>query len=288
MPASVVVAIVAAAFYGAALVFIKVGLRYMSPAAGALVSIPSTMAFYWVLAIFLLDVTGWVFAAALIFVAVGLFYPAVVTLLVYESNRRMGPTVAGSISSTTPLFAAGGAVLIVGESLTTFIALGTCAVVLGVMMLSITGRDAPRSWPRWSLLLPLGAAILRGAAQALTKVGLTLWANPFAAVLIGYTVSSVVLLGTHRARAGGRALEFRRRGIPWFMLAGASNGLALLATYYALEAGRVAIVSPLVAAYPVFTLALSALFLREEVINLRVVLGVALTITGVIIVVAGR
>lgn len=287
MSPSVILAVVAAGFYGAALVFIKVGLRHMSPAAGALISIPSTMVLYWILAIFLLDVSSWMLGALAIFIVVGLFYPAVVTLLVYESNRRMGPTIAGSVSSTTPLFAACGAVLIVGESLTASIALGIGAVVLGVMTLSVTEAAAPRSWPRWVLVLPLGAAILRGVAQALTKVGLTLWANPFAAVLIGYTVSSVVLLGTHRVRVRGRPLEFRRQGVPWFMIAGASNGFALLATYYALEAGRVAIVSPLVAAYPVFTLMLSAIFLREEIINARVVLGVALTIVGVGVLIAG-
>lgn len=287
MSASVILAVVAAGFYGTALVFIKVGLRHMSPAAGALVGIPSTMVFYWVLAIFLLDVSGWALTALAIFVAVGLFYPAAVTLLVYESNRRMGPTVAGSISSTTPLFAACGAVLIVGESVTASIALGTGAVVLGVMTLSITKAGAPRGWPRWFLVLPLAAAMLRGVAQALTKVGLTLWANPFVAVLIGYTTSSLVLLGTHHARARGRPLEFRRQGICWFVMAGLSNGLALFATYYALEAGRVAIVSPLVASYPVFTLMLSALFLREEVINARMLLGVTLTVSGVAIVIAG-
>ena len=42
------------------------------------------------------------------------------------------------------------------------------------------------------------------------------------------------------------------------------------------------VVSPLVATYPLFTLALSALFLREERFGARVLLGVALTVAGVL------
>jgi len=49
-----------------------------------------------------------------------------------------------------------------------------------------------------------------------------------------------------------------------------------------LNRGQVSVVSPLVATYPLFTLALSALFLREERFGARVLLGVALTVAGVL------
>ena len=45
--------------------------------------------------------------------------------------------------------------------------------------------------------------------------------------------------------------------------------------------------SPIVATYPLFTLVLSALFLREEVITSRIVFGVTLTVSGVGVLVAG-
>lgn len=278
---SMILAIISAALYGAAMIFTKVGLRHMDAAAGALVSIPSTTVLYWLLAVFLLDLQGWIITAVAIFALVGLFYPFVVTLLVFESNRRMGPTVAGSVSSTTPLFATCGALVILGESVTATVVAGTATIVAGVMALSLTERDVPRRWPRWVVVLPLTAAAIRGLAQAATKAGLGLWANPFFAGLIGYTVSSAAVLGAKQALSRGRPLVFHRHGIPWFMMAGTSNGLALLAMYFALDTGRVAIVSPIVATYPLFTLILSALFLREEVINPRVVAGVVLTIAGV-------
>ena len=52
--------------------------------------------------------------SALIFLAVGLVYPALVTILTYEANFLMGPGVAGALGNLAPLFAVGGAVLIFG------------------------------------------------------------------------------------------------------------------------------------------------------------------------------
>jgi drug/metabolite transporter (DMT)-like permease len=57
----------------------------------------------------------------------------------------------------------------------------------------------------------------------------------------------------------------------------------MLAMYAALARGQVSVVSPLVATYPIFTLALSATFLRDERIGARVLAGVALTVAGVIV-----
>ena len=69
----------------------------------------------------------------------------------------------------------------------------------------------------------------------------------------------------------------------WFIAVGLCNGAGMLAMYAALARGQVSVVSPLVATYPLFTLALSALFLREERLGARVLAGVALTVAGVLV-----
>ena len=71
----------------------RLGLRYASPAAGAAIGVPSTTLMFWCLAPFLLDTGGFNLAAAGVFALVGLFFPAVVTFLIYSGNQRMGPTV---------------------------------------------------------------------------------------------------------------------------------------------------------------------------------------------------
>jgi drug/metabolite transporter (DMT)-like permease len=47
------------------------------------------------------------------------------------------------------------------------------------------------------------------------------------------------------------------RGALWFAAVGLCNGLSVLAMYAALEYGAVAVISPLVAGYPLVTLLLS-------------------------------
>ena len=97
-------ALLAAALYGTGLVTTYYGLRHMESLAGARVSIPTAALLFWLLTPFV-DFSGWENQAVVLFALVGLFYPAAVTLLTFVGNRRLGPTVAGTIGSTTPLFA---------------------------------------------------------------------------------------------------------------------------------------------------------------------------------------
>src|SRR4029077_12398997 len=105
MDPSTALALLASAFLGTAVVIANVVLRYLDPARGALVSIPSTTLLFWLLAVFLFRGEGSNATAVGIFAQVGLIFPALVTYLNFASNRLTGPTVAGTISSTTPLFA---------------------------------------------------------------------------------------------------------------------------------------------------------------------------------------
>lgn len=273
-------ALSAAAGLGAAMVTTRLGLRYASPMAGAAIGVPSSTLVFWCLAPFLLDTGGFDPAAAGVFALVGLFFPAAVTLLTYTGNQRMGPTITSAVSCTTPLFALSGAILFLGEALTAGNALGTGAIVLGMLALTWSRDARPRSWPLWALALPVAAAALRALAQVLTKAGLALWDSPYAAGLIGYTVSAVVIFAA--TRMSGPRQPADRRATPWFVATGMLNGASLFLMYTALAKGKVALVSPIIASYPLFTLALSLLILRQEHIPPRVALGAVLTVAGVI------
>jgi drug/metabolite transporter (DMT)-like permease len=136
--------------------------------------------------------------------------------------------------------------------------------------------------------LPLGAAAIRGLIQPVTKLGLALWPSPFAAVLIGYSVSCLVIAGAAWLRGGIPVGPVPRAGLAWFAAVGLCNGAAVLALYAALPRGSVLLVSPLVATYPLVTLALAALFLRAARIDARQIAGVVLTVIGAVTLVASR
>lgn len=274
-------ALAAAAGLGAAMITTRLGLRYATPLAGAAIGVPATTLMFWSLAPFLLDTAGFDLAAAGIFALVGLFFPAAVTLLTYTGNQRMGPTITSSVSCTTPLFALSGAIFFLGESLTSANVLGTAVIVLGMLALTWTGNAGSRDWPLWAIALPFAAAAIRASAQVLTKAGLALWANPYAATLIGYSVSAMVILVA--ARAGNAPKSKDRRAIPWFVATGFFNGGSLFLMYFALVRGQVSMVSPIIATYPLFTLVLSLLLLRHERVTPRMALGAALTVAGVML-----
>ena len=119
--------------------------------------------------------------------------------------------------------------------------------------------------------------------QPIVKFGFQWWPNPLAAVVVGYTVSSAVLIFSALARAGGTIPEIDHRGALWFAAVGLCNGLSVLAMYAALEYGPVTIVSPLIAGYPLVTLLLSRAFLRKEDVGPQLIVGVAGAVCGVVL-----
>jgi drug/metabolite transporter (DMT)-like permease len=159
--------------------------------------------------------------------------------------------------------------------------------VLGVLTITITRTDDMRDWRTWALLLPLGASVLRGVIPPVIKVGLELWPNPIAAGLTGYIFSTLIVLAVERLRTGRFLVQAPWAGKLWFALNGICNGTGTLLLYAALGAGPVSLVAPLYATYPLFTVGLSVLFLGNVKITFRLIAGTALTVGGVILILAG-
>jgi drug/metabolite transporter (DMT)-like permease len=136
---------------------------------------------------------------------------------------------------------------------------------------------------RWLLALPVAASAIRGVIQPIVKFGFEWWPNPIAAVVVSYTVSSAILILSALGRAGGSMPMIDHRGVLWFAAVGLCNGLSVLAMYGALEYGPVAIISPLIASYPLVTLLLSGVFLSKEDLRPQLIAGVTATVCGVIL-----
>jgi uncharacterized membrane protein len=120
-----------------------------------------------------------------------------------------------------------------------------------------------RDWRNWALLLPLDASVLHGIVPPVLKTGLAVWPSPAFAGLVGYCVSSLVVLAVERIRTERFVALAPLRGYLWFGAVGLANGLATLTLYAAVGHGRVSLVTPLIATYPIVALALSALFCRR-------------------------
>lgn len=273
--------------FGLGMVTSRIGLRQLDARAGAAISIPSATLLFVATAPFTIEISAFHLGAALIFATVGLFYPALVTLLTFRSNEELGPTVTSAISGTAPLFAMLAAALLLGEHVPPQAAMAATGVAAGVALLSWQPGPVRIRFSARSLLWPVAGAIVRGVAQAGAKAGLLLWSNPFAASVIGYLVSSAAVTGSDRLR-GSRRGKASCSGLLWFVLTGLINGSAMLLMYSALAIAPVSTVAPVIAAYPLVTALATALFLRGEVLNARIVAGALITVAAIAWLASGR
>ena len=287
MTAAIILGIAASAFLGAGLMLTQFGLRYIHPLSGAAISVPSfTLVFILISPILLRgQIIEW--HAVPIFAAVGLVFPAVLTIITFASNRALGPVATGALGNLSPLLSVAVAVLLLHEPLRALQFAGLVVAVLGVLTITITRTDDMRDWRTWALLLPLGASVMRGVIPPIIKVGLEIWPSPIAAGLTAYIVSTMTVLLIERLRTGRFVVQAPWAGKLWFALNGICNGVGTLLLYAALGNGPVSLVAPLYATYPLFTVGLSVLFLGNVKITFRLVAGTALTVGGVVLVLIG-
>ncbi len=277
----------AAFCFALALILTQFGLRTMPSWRSPLYSIGGSAVIAWILAAIFVDPSRFEWPAAAIFAAVGCIFPVVVSILAVRSNEKLGPAVAGAVGNVTPVFAVLGAVLFLGERMGPGQAAGLAMVVGGVALLALRGGAGGRNWSVWVLGLPLAAALVRGLIQPAIKTGLALWHEPLAAAAIGYTMSTIVILALVGRRAI-RAGPADRRGLWWFLGVGMCNGTATFLLYAALGLGSIALVAPLVALFPLFAVVLSYFFLRGEQLHVIGLLGVVVSIAGVILLLIGN
>jgi drug/metabolite transporter (DMT)-like permease len=286
MSGAAILALGAAFCFALALILTQFGLRTMPSWRSPLYSIGGALVVAWLAAVLFVDWRRFNLDAALIFAGVGCIFPVVVSILAVRSNERLGPAVAGAVGNVTPIFAVLGAVLFLGEHLGLLQLAGLAMVVGGVALLALRGGTGGRHWSVWVLGLPLAAALVRGAIQPAIKTGLALWPEPLAAAAIGYALSSVVILSLvgRRALREGPAI---RSGVLWFLAVGFANGTATFLLYAALGLGSITVVAPLVALFPLMGVVMSWIFLRGEQLHAIGLLGILVSVAGVILLLVG-
>ncbi|MFC1869221.1 EamA family transporter [Thermodesulfobacteriota bacterium] len=272
-------AIIAAFFFGAQAVVASRSFKYVDPQTSSMIAIGTCVVFFWLLAPFKMNADYFRNPGMLVFMANGLIHPLFSMYLVFEANKRMGATVSSTISSTTPLFAAACAALMLGEKPSISLLMGTLGTILGVMILSWK-RSGPTNWALAALFFPIGTAIVRGMNQTIGKFGLEMLPSPFYASIVSFTISFAGSVLIYRLRVGALPLKLPARGLRWSALAGLFIGIGVLFMYSALNTGLVIVVSPIISTSPLFAFLLS-LLLRQEVLSKRLLLGVIFVVGGV-------
>lgn len=283
-----VLALITSIFYASALVSARAGMRYSTPTTVTLVSILMQNLLLWS-AIFM---TGGVhpvpLTGVLLFTLVGIFQLAV-RLLAYTGVEKIGASRSSALQSVSPLISAVIAVTILDEPTTTLIVLGTCLVVAGIVLISWKPERQLTNFRRWHLLLPICAALLTGINHPIRRYVLTMADEPlFFSALMG-TVSLVGFLIYFGISPRSQRLIWNRSAIGPFLGTGLCETMSILLIITAISMGRVVIVAPIAASYPIWSLIQSAIFLRDvEPINWKVIMGIVSVVAGNFAIYLGR
>ena len=281
-------ALITSVCYAAALVASRRGLKYSTPDSVTWVSILVQNVSLWS-AVFLtggIPRVSWL--AVGIFCVVGTFQMGV-RLFAYTGVLKIGASRSSSLQSISPLISATIAIAILKEPAGTLIMAGTVLVVCGIILVSWKAERELPSFRWWHLLLPVGAACLTGMNHPLRRYAFSLSNEPlfFAAFmglvsLVGFFIYRAV--SPHKQRLAWNA------GARWpFLWTGIFETLSIVFIMTSLSLGRVVVVAPIAATYPVWALIGAKLFLRDvEKIGLKTIIGILSVVVGTIAIHLGR
>ena len=155
------------------------------------------------------------------------------------------------------------------------LASGIAAISGIVLSIIATYEEQPR--------VALIAAALAGASQVVRKFGLAAVPHPFLAAAVTASSSLVVSVLTMRyVEKTQESWRMNRQCFWWFLAAGIVISFAMTCIYYALDLGKVSVVIPIASTGPLFSLILTALFLRDvERVTARIVISAAMIVGGV-------
>ena len=282
-------ALIASLGFATSHILIRRGLAQSNPLAGFAISIVISAVTLWSMVAFTVPLAAFRTHAIWYFAIGGLFASGLGRWLVYVSIDRLGVARSIPVVSATPMFASILAVLIVGEHWTLGAFFGTVCIVSGVIIISRT-HEQKAEWRRRDFIFPLLAALSFALSASVRKLGFFIDNLPLMASCVNATTGLVLAIGMIYGQGGPRkVLPMSRSVFWWFVAAGIGNTTGMLANFYALSAGDIVIVEPLISTNPVLTVVLTAIFLRDvETVNLRVCVGVAFTFVGTLLLVYSR
>ncbi len=260
--------------------FSRVALRFVDSQTAVLWQIGVSVSIYWLAAPFYMEAWYWTASVLPLLIMLGCFRPLLSANLGMAGTRILGPTINATLSAIAPLFGVALGVVLLAETLSWEIAVGSVGIVAGVILISSRGPSS-RTWPLVALLLPIGAAFVRSLSHAFSKIALEEIPSPFFIVVVAYSVSFVLALA-NQVRTGRPGYEaVAPEGVKWLIVTGATYGVAVLVLNMALLHGRLIVVAPIVACAPLFTLLLGAAVFRENAITRRVVIAVLIVVPSV-------
>lgn len=199
----------------------------------------------------------------------GILHFFVARICFYHAISKIGANLSAPLSATRVFFAAILGIF-VGEYLTLKIIVMSILIFAGIVLVSRPKGKADFTGVAFGVLTGFFSAV----SSYFVKFGNLVEYNPLFAIFLGFALSSLLMTPI--------ALRKDLKHTKWYIAAGVTAGAGHLVRYIALKDVPVTVVEPITSSYPLFTLLLSAIFLRErEIFTLRSILGTLLILAGV-------
>jgi uncharacterized membrane protein len=271
-------ALASACFSAVSTTLIQKGLRRSNFYAGFWINVVVGMLGLWTVVLLVVPRTEYHWRAVPYFILSGVVGTAGGRLFRVVAIEKVGAPVAAAINNLSPFIATGLAILCLGERVTVPILLGTLVIVLGTILLSLSGKQG--GFRVRHLLYPLLSASCFGVVAIIRKMGLG-HAGPLFDSAVNIT-AAMVAATTFVLVSGKRgALVCDRRSLLYFVGGGLAENTGVFLVLVALGLGEVSVVTPLAGTAPLFVLLLTLLFLGGEQLSGRIVVGAVLIVLGV-------
>ena len=278
------IALLSAICMAAASIFIRQGLRQSNPHTGYWINLVVGVSGLWIAVLLLTPGDIWSFRALPFFILSGLVGTIGGRFTRFIGIDKVGASVGSAINNLNPFIAAGLAIVFLGEKVTLPILAATVVIVLGTILLTLSGRQA--GFRPLHLIYPFTAACCFGVVGVIRKLGLS-EAGPVFGSAVNMTTALIVFTAFLLVSGNASLMRCRQESLWYFIAAGVAENTGVCLLIVALSLGQVSVVTPLSGTSPLFVLLLTVLFLRDiEALSARIMLGTLLIVAGVILLTA--
>ncbi len=217
------------------------------------------------------------------FALAGIFASFIGRLLTLRSYKEIGVSTSSAIVGTSPLVVTILAILFLGEPLVLPVIVGALLVVSGIALINMKGGRF--SFKLESIYMPIGASVMFAVSNILRKMGTNLLPDSVLvaqfSTLAGLVAFTAYLGATNRIGN----LNVNRDNASWLVGSGVVNAVAWITLTLSIILGSVSVMTAIVYRYPLFSVILSRLFLKDtEDLTKYTVAGCVLIVLGVFLV----
>jgi len=278
------IAVLSAMGWAGDAVLVSIGARSSNIIAAAFMSYSVAALWLWVYLFIYVPFDVLRSRASIYFLLSGCLQPLLARILYYIGITRIGVSRAGPLRGSEPLLSVALAVIFLHEDPNEFVYAGTLLIIASIWLI-LWRRSGEAAWNLFDIVFPLGAAFCGAVSQNLRRAGLLLLPDPYVGAAIGTSTSLFIFWAFLLATGKFRLARPDRKSLPFFASAAVVSAAAQIMNFAALSRGEVSAMVPLFNTTPLFAVLFSAVFLRDvEKVTLKVVLGAALMVAGVIVI----